>query len=654
MKKDENGVLHSVDENDVVDGVLTIPEGVKRINWNIPFGSRIYRLVKGDHIDEYVEVPNVAELTKKIELPSTLIEIGGTGFRGFEQLERIVMPDSVTKIEKGTFEGCKNLKHINLSRNLESIPDRCFSACESLKVIVIPDSVKNIGMDLFYYCKSLECIYLSKNINVIQDKSLNVTVNGENAALHQHRLKEIVFPQNAHSLFSNSTLKSEVPLVDKAILPDNVHVISNAVETKFVFRTEEAANNFKINNFKTYSRNCTVKDPIIEGNPVGRRRIEMLDVAQKKRNSLTKITIEGTDIIGEYAFAECENLEEVIVGEEVKSIARGAFAFCPKLKRVILPEKLKSIGNDAFRECTSLEEITINSDLDRIGDRAFYDCSTLKTIITSKGKGILGKRGSVGDIGEEAFLGCKNLQIAQLRGKDSTIGKKLTSIGDRAFKNCSKLMFINIPVTTEKIGESAFENCCSEQAYIEIPNVVNDSGKLKDEMRQLPHSPSETLIIPATVKQIGKSAFKGCKNIVFAHFNYECPLENIEESTFEGCENLQAIDLPEKVKTIGDKAFSDCKSLEGIILPEGFEKIGSKSFENCESFCLMLTNSEVKKESDSFFNAKSDREANLNDFYFKSKNIEGKEYEVITSPKKDIGKITVAAIKKASTLRKER
>lgn len=47
------------------------------------------------------------------------------------------------------FEGCTNLKKVELHEKLGAIGERAFFGCSSLDFIVIPDSVKQIGQDAF-------------------------------------------------------------------------------------------------------------------------------------------------------------------------------------------------------------------------------------------------------------------------------------------------------------------------------------------------------------------------------------------------------------------------------------------------------------------------------------------------------------------------
>lgn len=52
----------------------------------------------------------------------------------------------------------------------------------------------------------------------------------------------------------------------------------------------------------------------------------------------------------------------------------------------------------------------------------------------------------------------------------------------------------------------------------------------------------------------------------------------IQPESFMNCENLEKVELNEKVRVIGKKAFSGCKNLEYIILPKNVREIASDAF----------------------------------------------------------------------------
>ena len=55
-------------------------------------------------------------------------------------------------------------------------------------------------------------------------------------------------------------------------------------------------------------------------------------------------------------------------------------------------------------------------------------------------------------------------------------------------------------------------------------------------------------------------------------------IEEIGESGFCGCENLQKIKMVRGIRTIGKNAFHFCHSLKKIVLKEGLEEIGDYAF----------------------------------------------------------------------------
>ena len=62
----------------------------------------------------------------------------------------------------------------------------------------------------------------------------------------------------------------------------------------------------------------------------------------------TLILEDSVRIIGRSAFADCEKLTNVTLGQNVKTIGQQAFAGCTNIKELILPESVTTIGANAF------------------------------------------------------------------------------------------------------------------------------------------------------------------------------------------------------------------------------------------------------------------------------------------------------------------
>lgn len=61
--------------------------------------------------------------------------------------------------------------------------------------------------------------------------------------------------------------------------------------------------------------------------------------------------------VGDRAFADCRQLEDVTLPEGLVSVGEGAFSGCAALRSVSLPRSLETLGKDAFSGCAALTQI---------------------------------------------------------------------------------------------------------------------------------------------------------------------------------------------------------------------------------------------------------------------------------------------------------
>ena len=120
----------------------------------------------------------------------------------------------------------------------------------------------------------------------------------------------------------------------------------------------------------------------------------------------------------------------------------------------------------------------------------------------------------------------------------------------------------------------------------------------------------KTVRIPKGVKKIGAKAFYG--NIGIEKVIMPSTVKTIGKEAFSNCRNLQGIKLPKGIKKVENKAFENCSSLEKIIIPESVKSIGSKAFANCKNLTdLTVKSSKTKVEGDSFKGCKKIGNMNL-------------------------------------------
>ena len=229
---------------------------------------------------------------------------------------------------------------------------------------------------------------------------------------------------------------------------------------------------------------------------------------------------------------------------------------------VLIPEKVTyesveysvtSIGNEAFHNSYGgLTSVTIPNSVTTIGYRAFYNCTGLTSIAIPN---------SVTSIGDFAFDSCSGLTSI-------TIGNSVTSIGDFAFERCSSLTSITVE-EGNPIYDSR-DNC----------NAIIETGT-----NQLVFGCQNT-IIPNSVTSIGDCAFVGCSGLT--SITIPNSVTSIGVQAFYHCFGLTSITIPNSVTSIEVGAFQACFGLTSIMVEESNSKYDSR--DNCNAIIETDTN----------------------------------------------------------------
>lgn len=101
------------------------------------------------------------------KIPNSVTKIGFGAFEGCSGLKSISIPNSVTSIESWAFNNCKSLTSINIPTGYTDIETGVFASCSSLKSISIPNSIKSIGEEAFWGCSSLTSITIPNSVTYI-------------------------------------------------------------------------------------------------------------------------------------------------------------------------------------------------------------------------------------------------------------------------------------------------------------------------------------------------------------------------------------------------------------------------------------------------------------------------------------------------------
>ncbi len=115
--------------------------------------------------------------------------------------------------------------------------------------------------------------------------------------------------------------------------------------------------------------------------------------------------------------------------------------------------------------------------------------------------------------------------------------------------------------------------------------------------------------LPSGIKTIGKCAFFGCYNLEI--INIPEGVTRIEERAFTSC-HLTSLSLPESIEYIGEKAFSNCSKLSELAIPQNVKNIYPMTFMGCDRVTrVSLPDGLVVIQNDAFRNCKKLTQLNM-------------------------------------------
>ena len=272
------------------------------------------------------------EETKEITIPDTISALPDIDFP--DCVEKIILPDSITKLYERRFEGLRNLKEIKLPSAIKQIPRECFKDCTALEHIDIPDSVLVYRANAFYNCSSLKSIKHSSNL-----------VSVEEDCFWSCEALETQLPDSV--TYIGKTIFNGTNIAD-IVIPAGV---SSLVSSGFASSSIKSVNLNEVNN-----------------------------IAMKcfKDSSVEKINLDKVSYIGPSAFRDCINLKSIELNPSGVKVGSHAFANSG-LNGTVTIYPTTELSLSVFDDC---KDLTIKWEAE---DQP-YELDGIKLLICSKGK----------------------------------------------------------------------------------------------------------------------------------------------------------------------------------------------------------------------------------------------------------------------------
>lgn len=280
-----------------------------------------------------------------------------------------------------------------------------------------------------------------------------------------------------------------------------------------------------------------------------------------------EIPKEATEI-GEYAFAGCDGLKNVSIHAGVAKIGEYSFYRCKDLESfevapgnpsyksaggmlltkdgktlvagaggdTAVPEGVGGIGPAAFHGRASLRSVAIPASVTDIAAAAFYGCAGLTNATMEAG---------VASIGDWAFCGCTSLTRLKLP-------RSVRSIGEWAFFDCDAMTLATFSADAPATAGSLFWDapdgcvaCVPDSAsgygaeggtwqgmiveFYDLPARLDVSDGV---LTRVEANGDASIVIPASVAEIGENAFAGCGTLSTITLRGDAP--TVADGAFAG------------------------------------------------------------------------------------------------------------------------
>ena len=284
--------------------------------------------------------------------------------------------------------------------------------------------------------------------------------------------------------------------------------------------------------------------------------------------------------IASYAFTDCDEITEIIIGKDVVSIGDFAFEKCFELKAITFEEgsKLESIGSSAFHLCDSLHDITLPDSLKTISNLAFGMCHHLQSVRLGE---------SLESIGHNAFYGCFKL-VEVINHSDINLTLKSTSNGSVALyaveihsEESSKIIYYSDFRFYTYNGMNHLLCYDGSETDIVLPDSFNGENYGIHDFAFYNKAKITSIKFSSAVDRINEGAFMWCASLVSVDMSALTSVTVIGDEAFYGCANLETVVIPNCVRTISFKAFDKCLKLKAITLGTGVSLIEADAFCEC-------------------------------------------------------------------------
>lgn len=475
-------------------------------------GKEVTEITLSDTIRYITDYSLANTNIQKIVLPDSISRIGSSAFSNCTELKEVVIPQTEFgtfndrfEIGSNAFYNCSSLKNFTFPRGMVFLNPNSFGQCTALENVHILGSLACLFGDYycFYNCTNLKNVYIenlkSYASNNYGGGSCGIFQYAEHVYIEGKQIKDVVIPEGVKDL--SAGIFGNCKTIKSVKLPSTIeHIGTSAfIGSSIESITIPTAKLQTIYERAFYGcdalKEVHIDDYMNWGNVKMRDRLSSPLTA----NGNVRMIVNGSEIAGnivlynanKYTFKNCKKITSVKFINSDRNgqayVGEGAFSGCTGLMAIELPhvadadKNSYNIENNAFAGCSALQKVEIPTCAGLIlGDSAFANCGNIDLSIDAVTVG-----GQPATIGSSTFFGCtgnayintnnnSNLIniIAGTAFQNILLGDSVKVIPSKLFNNYTTLYSIGLPVFLETIGSNAFDGCTGLRSISAPENVI--------------------------------------------------------------------------------------------------------------------------------------------------------------------------------------
>ena len=344
-------------------------------------------------------------------------QIKNNSFRNNNSIKKILITNSVKKIQIDAFNNCSNLEYLSL--DAEQVIGQYNFSSRKLKEVDIGKNVKSICNNAFSGCSNLTTVRMFSEEAILNAwifnectslKGVQVDSNNKSFCVDEG----ILYSKDRSILYMYPQAKED----EKFVVPDTVQVI----------KTQAARSNHFL------------------------KQLEILS---------------NVSLIEQGAFESCNNL--MYVNLDAKRVIGGNNFISSSLNKVDIGENVYEICNSAFSRCTNLSSLNVFSEKVRLTSFIFEGCTGLKKVNVSKeNKALKTIDGVLYSIDEKTLY----MYPPGKEDSDFYISSNTEKIVSQMARGNKYIKKVYIPNNIKNLYDAAFEGCTNIE-------MVNYAGTIE-------------------------------------------------------------------------------------------------------------------------------------------------------------------------------